>query len=250
MADQLSGGAKCVKYTLFIFNMLFLLAGLALIIVGAIVQVHTKDSAFSSSASSAGIFIIVVGAIVFLVSFFGCAGAINNNYCMVVTYGLLLIILLLAEIAGVITGFVLKDKLRDTIEGEMFTSQVQYKMHEPGKNDTEPATLAWDKTQQEFECCGTTGPSSWNASTYYWDTRSVPVSCCKKQEDVHCGDGKLLIPDTNIFDKGCLDKLMDHLKYYLIALGAVAAGVALIELIGIVMAFCLASHLKKDYRVV
>lgn len=247
MADQLTGGAKCVKYILFIFNMLFLLAGLALIIVGAIVQVHTKDSAFSSSASSAGIFIIVVGAVVFLVSFFGCAGAINNNYCMVVTYGLLLIILLLAEIAGVITGFVLKDKIRDTVEREMFLSQVVYR--KPETNETIPATVAWDNTQEKFECCGTTGPKSWNASTTYWEQKSVPDSCCMKVED-KCGLGKQLTPDENIYQDGCLDKVMEHLKYYLIALGAVAAGVALIELIGIVMAFCLASHLRKDYRVV
>jgi len=104
--SDLSGGAKCVKYTLFIFNLLFLLAGLALIIVGAIVQVQTSKSSFGDSVSGAGIFIIIIGSVVFLICFFGCAGAINNNYCMVVTYGILLLLVLLAQIAAVIAGFV------------------------------------------------------------------------------------------------------------------------------------------------
>jgi len=118
--SELSGSAKCVKYTLFVFNLLFLLAGLALIIVGAVVQVQTSRAAtFGGGASGAGIFIIVIGSIVFLVCFFGCAGAINNNYCMVVTFGVLLLVILLAQVAAVITGFVMKDKLTEAIKVQM-----------------------------------------------------------------------------------------------------------------------------------
>lgn len=249
MADQLSGGAKCVKYTLFLFNMLFLLAGLALIIVGAIVLVHTKDISFSSSAGPAGIFIIVVGGIVFLVSFFGCAGAINNNYCMVITYGLLLILLLIAEVAGVITGFVLKDKIRDKVLEEMQDTMKNYNEATPN-----PDTDAWNKTQTDFECCGIDGYLSWvNGSKAIVDSQSVPDSCCTNaHKGPGCGYGRIYSGDAKerFYDEGCYDKLKDHLKYYLIALGAVAASVAFIELIGILMAFCLASHLRKDYRVV
>jgi len=47
--SDLSGSAKCVKYTLFVFNLLFLLAGLALIIVGAVVQVQTSKASSGDS---------------------------------------------------------------------------------------------------------------------------------------------------------------------------------------------------------
>lgn len=249
MADQLSGGAKCVKYTLFLFNMLFLLAGLALIIIGSIVLVHSKENTFSSSAGPAGIFIIVVGGVVFLVSFFGCAGAINNNYCMVVTYGVLLLLLLIAEIAGVITGFVLKDKVKDTILEKMKESMELYQDEKPEVTDTQ----LWNETQREFKCCGTTGYRSWNASKDMNSTRSVPDSCCKEVTK-DCGQNLLFVDEKTaektLWTEGCYTAVSDHLKTYLIALGAVAASVALIELIGIVCAFCLASHLRKDYRVV
>lgn len=248
MADELSGGAKCVKYILFLFNMLFLLAGLALIIVGALVLVHGKDVSFSTAASTgpAGIFIIVIGSIVFLVSFFGCAGAINNNYCMVLTYAVLLILLLIAEIAGVITGFVLKDKIKDTVLNEMMKTIVHY---DP-TNATHSDTMVWNKTQQEFMCCGVYNYTSWEENEPLSRTFSVPDSCCKTYKE-GCGLGQLSDPDEKvIYTKGCYDELNDHMKNYLIALGAVAAGVAFIELIGILMACCLASHLRKDYRVV
>jgi len=247
MGEDLSGGAKCLKYTVFIFNLLFLLGGLALIIVGAIVQVQTKDNGFNGSASSAGIFLIVVGCLIFVVSFFGCAGAINNNYSMVVTFGVLLVVILLAEVAGVITVFVLKDKISDTIMQEMEKFQEAYDDAKP----EEIATQTWNTTQQELECCGTTGYKSWRASSKLSETQSVPDSCCKTYSH-DCGHNMINSPrakDT-FFDKGCDEEIKTTLKAYVILVGIVAAVVALIQLIGIIFAFCLAAALRKDYRVV
>jgi CD63 antigen len=247
MAEELSGGAKCIKYLLFVFNFLFLLAGVALIIVGAIVQVQTGENSFGNSVSNAGIFIIVIGSIVFIICFFGCAGAINNNYCMVVTYGVLLLLLLLAQIAGIIVGFVLRDKVQETITQQMLETQKDY--------DDDPKTIAtqyWNQTQTSFKCCGTTGYMSWNESAVMEKANTVPGSCCKDRNNTDCGVGKL--HDTaaaNLFYKdGCTTAVVELTQKYMVAVGAVAAGVAVLELIGIIFAFCLANSLRKDYRVV
>jgi len=245
--SNLSGGAKCVKYTLFIINLLFLLAALALIIVGAIVQVQGNKNGFGDSVSGAGIFIIVIGAIVFVVCFFGCAGAINNNYCMVVTYGVLLLILLLAEVAGIITGFVLKDKIQDTVTSGMEQAQKEY-----GDNRT-IATQTWDKLQKSLECCGTTNFTSWNNSNIMRQRNEVPDSCCNATVATICvGQVDTLVPGRpELFWKnGCASMLSDLFRKSLIAVGAVTAAIAILEVIGIILAFCLASSLKKDYRVV
>jgi len=245
--SDLSGGAKCVKYTLFVINLLFLLAALALIIVGAVVQVQGTKNGFGESVSGAGIFIIVIGAIVFVVCFFGCAGAINNNYCMVVTYGVLLLILLLAEVAGIITGFVLKDKIQSSVNDAM----EQYQRDYDGKNVT-IATQTWDNLQKSFVCCGTTGYKSWNNSAMMRNNNEVPDSCCKNIT-VGCGKepGALNPGNDKIFNsEGCVVKLTSKFKEYLIAVGAVAAAIAILEVIGIIFAFCLAHSLRKDYRVV
>jgi CD63 antigen len=247
MAD-LSGGAKCVKYTLFVFNLLFLLAGLALIIVGAVAQVQAnKMSGFGPSANGAAIFLIVIGSLVFIVSFFGCAGAINNNYCMVVTFGVLLLLLLLAQVAAIIAGFVLKDKIKTAIIDQMTDTQKFY------GNDGDIYTETWDNFQKTLQCCGTTNYTSWSNSPKLSETKSVPDSCCKNEfAEPRCGFGALEEHHDHkkLFEMGCNDRVTTVVTGSMIAVGAVAAAVALLEIIGIVFAFCLAHSLRKDYRVV
>lgn len=248
--SELGSGAKCIKYTLFVFNLLFLLGGLALIIVGAVVQVQSNQSFGGSSVSAGGVFIIIVGSIVFLVSFFGCAGAINNNYCMVVTYGVLLLLLLLAEVAAVITGFVMKNKIDDAITEAMNMDIVKYDPKDP----TVLATKSWDHSQKTLQCCGSSGYMSWNMSAALNATHSVPDSCCIRQNVTNCGLGALIgtseAINATIYTTGCVEKTRTLMQTYLIAVGAVAAAVALLELLGIIFAFCLARSLRKDYRVV
>jgi len=242
--SDLSGGAKCVKYILFIFNFLFLLCGLALIVIGAIAYVKTTSSGFSETGAGAGIFIIVIGSVVFLVSFFGCAGAINNNHCMVVTYGILLLIILLAQIAAVVTGFLMKDKLTSLVNDEMTTSQQEY-----DKNDAIKKT--WNETQANLKCCGTYGYQSWNVSQVLSETNSVPDSCCKNNMTVGCGIGMNTPQHADeLFATGCTTAVKTLISNNLVAVAIAAAVVGILEIIGIVFAFCLAHSIRKDYRVV
>jgi len=244
--SDLGGGAKCIKYTLFIFNMLFLLAGLALIIVGAVAQVQANKNLGGGSLSGAGIFIIVIGGIVFVICFFGCAGAINNNYCMVVTYGVLLVLLLVAEVAGVIAGFVLKNQIQSTLNQQLTDSQKQYNF---SPNDV--TSGSWNNTQSTLKCCGTTGYQSWGVNQACNSTNTVPDTCCVNYT-VNCGVNSLTSPAAPqiFYTQGCTTALTTLLKTYLVAVGAVAAAIAILEVIGIIFAFCLAHSLRKDYRVV
>lgn len=247
MAD-LSGCAKCVKYTLFLFNLLFLLAGLALIIVGAVAQVQAnKIAGFGSSASGAAIFLIVIGSLIFIICFFGCAGAINNNYCMVVTFGVLLLLLLLAQIAVIIAGFVMKEKIKTAIIDEMVKTQQYY---DDDNKDHSVTNEAWDHIQQTLHCCGSNNSLTWRVSPELTATDSVPDSCCKNETE-KCGLRALDRWDPELFyNEGCTPKVTQLIKDSLVAIGAAAAGVAALELIGIIFAFCLANSLRKDYRVV
>jgi CD63 antigen len=109
------------------------LAGLGLIIAGALVQ--TKFNAyfdfFGGQFSAAAILLIVVGSIIFIIGFFGCCGAYKENYCMVMTVCVLLIalcpvclflvihqfavllgLIFILEIAAGITAYVLRDKVQ------------------------------------------------------------------------------------------------------------------------------------------
>lgn len=241
--SELSGCAKCVKYLLFIFNLLFLLAGLALIAIGAYAYVQTSSSGLITSGPGAAIFLIVIGCIVFLISFFGCAGAINNNHCMVVTFGVLLLIILLLQIAAVVTGFVLKDKLTMALDKEMSESQVEY-------DNDEFIAKTWNDTQAKLKCCGTTGFRTWNVSAKLSDSHSVPDSCCQNMT-FGCGYGKNE-PQyaSELWESGCTTTIKTLLDSNLFLVAIAAAVVAVLEILGIVFAFSLAHSLRKDYRVV
>lgn len=61
------------------------ICGLALIVVGILVQValHKTLMIDDATASGAPILLIVIGVVIFFISFFGCCGAWKENYCMV-----------------------------------------------------------------------------------------------------------------------------------------------------------------------
>lgn len=66
---------------------LFQLSGIAIIVAGAVIQIKWTYyiNFLGDSFFSAPILLIVVGCIIALLGFFGCCGAIRENYCMTMT---------------------------------------------------------------------------------------------------------------------------------------------------------------------
>ena len=104
---------KCIKYSLFLFNLLFALSGLLLISTGGVIQGayanyldFLGDDFFSTPT-----FLIAVGCIIFFVAFFGCCGAIKENHCMTLTFAVLMGIIFLMEIGAGIAAYKLKGQV-------------------------------------------------------------------------------------------------------------------------------------------
>lgn len=70
-----------------ILFILFQLAGAALIAVGVLVKLNVTDaiSEGDNNIHLAPIFTIIVGAVIFVIAFFGCCGAIRESTCMLTT---------------------------------------------------------------------------------------------------------------------------------------------------------------------
>lgn len=66
---------------------LFQIAGIGLIAAGAYVKIKLTEyyEFFGSNYMGPGILLIIVGVIIFLLAFFGCCGAIKENYCLTMT---------------------------------------------------------------------------------------------------------------------------------------------------------------------
>ena len=68
-------------------DFLLQLFGITMVAVGAYVQYQMTDylNFFDTNVNGPAIVLIVVGLIIFVIAFFGCCGAIKENYCMVLT---------------------------------------------------------------------------------------------------------------------------------------------------------------------
>lgn len=60
-----------------------------MVALGAYVQYQMSDylNFFDTKINGPAILLIIVGLVIFVIAFFGCCGAIKENYCMVLTVG-------------------------------------------------------------------------------------------------------------------------------------------------------------------
>jgi len=218
------------KYLLFFFNFIFFATGIFIIVVGALVKNGLKDIADKASTDvtlSIPIFIIIVGVVVTIISFFGCCGAIRNSYCMLITFAVLLGVIFVFEFAAGIAAYVNKDKIEDTVKDAV------KKLFEDYYNDTSNVTReSVDGFQEEFKCCGPENSTFWTKNP---TNATIPCSCYPKEK---CG------VKEEIYTKGCYNAFVDNISSNVTFVGGVGIGVAFIQLLGIVLACCLASAVK------
>jgi len=234
------GGMKCIKYLLFGFNLLFFLIGLGLIITGAAVQAKFSDIShiIGDSELSLAYVLIGIGGIIFIVAFFGCCGAIKENYCMLNTFAVCILFVFLLEIGAVVAGFVLKDAISKTVTNGMESSMAEYAKNTNMKK-------AWDFVQEQFSCCGASNATEWFKQN---KGKEVPQSCCK-QPTPDCG--KIKDNDwSGIHDEPCLTALQDTVEENLINLIIAGVVVAVCQSIGIMLGCYLAKNIRKQYEII
>ena len=220
-----------VKYIVFIFNFLFLLAGIAFIAIGAVYLLGIKS--FTATLDKTGIpfslapsLLIVFGVIVFVISFFGCCGAIKESSCLLITYGIILLVLFLLQVAIGVYAFIQfkdsngVDKMK--IEDELTKTLRSY-------NTNNQAKETFDSLQSQLECCGVKGPNDWLPGP------TVPPSCCKRDAAV--------CYSSDAHREGCFEVLYKFLRKSITIIGIVIVSIGAIELLGAISALCLSCSL-------
>jgi CD63 antigen len=202
------------KYLLFLFNFLIVVCGIVLIAIGAIILVNENKGIESFTDFSVGGFAIAVGVIIFLIAFFGCCGAIKENSCLLTSYAVILIVLLILQIVlGALAFVAIKnddgelDKQVNTVVNKVFEDYVK-------DNTNEDKKKVIDEIQKDFECCGVNGPRDWDTAGL-----DVPDSC---YED---GDRQI----SKRFTVGCANKFKDVITSSIKVIGGVAIGFAVVE---------------------
>nr|XP_006823921.1 PREDICTED: CD151 antigen-like [Saccoglossus kowalevskii] len=252
---KLGCGAKCLKFLIFFFNFIFLIAGCAVLGVGVWIYIEStsiKAIMGSSLLLNSAYTLMVAGAIAILMAALGCCGAWKENKCLLMTYFIALMIIFFAELVGGIMAYAYRNDAKFTVKKSMQSTLKEAYGLEGNKGVTD----TWDDTQRKFECCGVEGNTTdayqlWLVSDWYVEQvgdpkEKVPSSCCKRNDDgdvINLQECQQLEPDFDNPDQvnteGCFDSVYEFILDNSLVIGGVGVGIAFIQIFGMVFALCL-----------
>jgi CD63 antigen len=220
-----------VKYLLVILNLIFALTGLALVSLGAYVQIKAENllDFLGDNYVNTPIFFMIIGVVIFIISFFGCCGAFSESPCMIYTYAFFLVFILIAELGAGIAAYMLKADVKKVLSTNMMLGMNNY-----NKTEYEGVTSTWDFVQRNFECCGVNASANWQQ-----DNKTIPTSCCIENQEEGCQNNA-----ENVYQIGCLSLLEEQFVGNIGIVGAVAFGVAFVQICGICFACFMAKRIE------
>lgn len=230
-----------LKYVLHIFNVVFLLAGAAVLAVG--VWTLASKQGYSALLSSstyalAAWALAAAGATTLAVAFLGCCGVWRENRCLLLIYTYLLLLIFLLEAMVGVLAYVYESRVQDELSVNLNNTFIQ------SYNVDMDKTAAIDQMQQQFKCCGAVRFEDWQYSVWLKsnpDTPSkVPDSCCKTPSEL-CGKRD---HPSNIYYNGCIYRLSEEIQAHLLILGAVGLGICVIQIFGMILSCWLYIKLK------
>nr|XP_040043454.1 tetraspanin 34 [Gasterosteus aculeatus aculeatus] len=233
-----------LKLMMFVFNGSIFLAGVCILGVGVWVKVdsgsllgllESVDGAPPGVSQLANVayLLIAVGAVLLLIGFLGCCGAVRESSCMLLTFFSIILIIFIVEVAGAVVLLVFKDvaeQILDSLEDEVKTSIKD----EYGRNNR--FTSLWNATMEEFKCCGYKSYRDFNGSAFYNDNGGdlYPMTCCNET---------ILVCNTDeahgSMVDGCFTRLLQLIEENAVVVAAVALGIAALELAAMVVSMVL-----------
>ncbi|KAK7085985.1 Tetraspanin-9 [Halocaridina rubra] len=230
------------KFALFVINFLVFGVGVAVVVVASIVisKDNTYGTLLSQGVFSLPIIILIAGLVILIIGFLGCCGALKENSCMLQTYAVIMLLLLIAEIVLGILILVYTNKAENVVMNGMDDVFNKY-----GGKDTS-LTKSIDAAQHELKCCGVRNYTDWKNYSYGIDhPNSVSDGCCKEQSE-DCGKGILTNPNIEslIYTEGCYFAIKDDIEGLAIGLGVIVIILAIIQLMSISCACGIAKRSK------
>lgn len=226
----LSCGMSMVKYGLFIFNLICAVAGIALIVAGALPLFKLQDiqEVFpENNPEVMPIIVLTLGCVIFVISFLGCCGAIRESQCMINMYAFFLLVLVVGNVVIAVYAFLYTKELAQVAEdgfGTLWNNSI-------GVNADTKYTAAIDGIQRALQCCGRQGPGDWGAR--------IPPSCCADESSCNL---------ASAFPKGCGQLLNDFVSMSGVLIAWVAVSAAAFGLLGVIFACCLSNSIRNSYR--
>lgn len=257
--SPLAGTMKVKKYILFFVNFLCVIIGLALVIMGIVIQTGNLIAflkEFSAGFGSMGVYAVVAGLVVFFIAFMGCIGAWKESWFLLFFYGFIILCALLVVVVFTIIVTVNKPHWEEAAQKEMKVFLDNFGK----KNQTIKKYDMWTPMQEQLKCCGINTYKDWGNATVFSKAHknAVPDSCCLKEvrdkpssgnNTASCGEDILTLTEdeasTKIYTQGCYTKLRAWISEHSTQVTIAFVIFVVVMLVVVVMSCCLAGGIRR-----
>lgn len=266
----LNCGTAFAKYLLCFLNFIFFAAGgvvLALSIWLAVdntsflllTRVSDNESLATFNQPSVmehGAYILIAaGGLVFLIGFLGCCGAAMESRALLTMYGLMVIVIFCLEVTAGALAAVYKAETEEELQNFLKHTLKKYYSTQDTANSV---TVAWNALMAELKCCGVNNYTDFEQAIMWQANKSssvlVPEACCTLKGDpmkfVPEDDTCLASPnrENSYYLTGCYGRLKNWVEDHANLLMGIGIGVAALELLGMLFAFCLCCSLGQKIK--
>ncbi|CAN2389087.1 Tetraspanin family [Pristimantis euphronides] len=230
----------CLKAGLLCIILFFWVTGVALICVGASVQMKSSDISMviAETSSGAPLVLTIVGMVVFFVSGFGAVAVIRESNVLMKTFAAILLVVFIIEIVVGMSAYSYRDKLQRDALSRLMKVLSKY-------GTEKRIARAMDGVQQEFQCCGARNFTDWFNISSGISQNSVPNSCCRIVRP-KCGENAQERGEK-LYQEGCLLKMTMWISQHFDVIGAVGVGLGLTQILGILFSCLLVKILQDKY---
>lgn len=235
---------------MFVFNGIIFLAGAAILGVGVWVKVDSSSLLAVlgeiedappelNQILNVGYLLIAVGAVLLVLGFLGCCGAMKESRCMLLLFFVIVLVVFLAEVAGAIVVLVFQPLAEDLIQklGDKAAKVIQT---DYGRSSD--LTGLWNATMDGLDCCGFNNYTDFIGSPFYMNNGGAfPSECCRNG---FCNSTEVEIANV----PGCFPKLVKLIDDNIIIIGAVALGIAALEIAAMAVSMSLYYQIGAKHR--
>uniref|UniRef100_A0A669QGQ4 Tetraspanin-9 n=2 Tax=Phasianus colchicus TaxID=9054 RepID=A0A669QGQ4_PHACC len=233
--DMTRGCLCCLKYMMFLFNLIFWLCGCGLLGVGIWLSVSQGNFAtFSPSfpSLSAANLVIAFGTVIMVTGFLGCLGAIKENKCLLLSFFIVLLIILLAELILLILFFVYMDKVSESAKKDLKEGMKLY-----NSENNVGLKNAWNIIQAEMKCCGVNDFTDWYPVL---GENIVPDRCCTENSQ-DCGWNSTEL----VWKTGCYERVMTWFDENKHVLGSTGMCILIMQILGMAFSMTLFQQIHR-----
>ncbi|EDO40724.1 predicted protein, partial [Nematostella vectensis] len=242
--------SKCLKYFLFVFNLLFWAIGGVMFGVGMwSVTQKGSYSKLSSLSTDPGSVLIAVGLLIIIISFFGTVGALREQIILLEIYKWVIVVIVILQVLGGLLAFAFWPNVRKSVQNQISKGIVNYR-------DNLDLQNIIDGIQENFKCCGSSSINDWDANRYFKcggpspEECGVPHTCCVKKDGEVQHNFKIQSSrherERCFYIIGCLDAVINWFRDHMYVVAAIAIAFALPEFAGIILTHIFVQQIKEQ----